>query len=140
MPVNCGVPQGSILGPILFTLAVNDLLTTFPSSYAYADDTLIFTEGTTIEQSRNSCKLLLDQVKNWYQTNLLQLNLSKVKYCIFANRHVSDPVTIATEGTNIKSENTLTILGVPLDINLSFDSHVDKLRKTSCAKKILFLT
>ena len=58
-PITRGVPQGSILGPILFIMAVNKLLTTFPNTFAYADDTIIYTEApdqsTVTHQANQRC-------------------------------------------------------------------------------------
>jgi hypothetical protein len=138
LPVICGVPQGSILGPVLFLLAINELLTVFPTSYAYADDTLIYAGGSTIDQSVARCENLLHQVQNWYQKNCLQLNFSKIQFCTFSNRSVSDAHSITINSTEIRPSNTLTLLGVTLDSSLSFNPHVTNL--VSKASKLIYLT
>jgi hypothetical protein len=138
LPIKCGVPQGSILGPILFLLAINDLLATFCSSYAYADDTIIYAEGRTIEQSAKNGEQLMQQVQGWYQNNMLQLNFSKVKYCIFSNRQSASTPTINLENTCISPDKTLSLLGVTLDSHLTFDHHISAM----CAKtsRLVYLT
>ena len=59
LPITCGVPQGSILGPILFNLAINGLLLSFENSFAYADDTLLFCEATSIPEVLEKSHTLL---------------------------------------------------------------------------------
>lgn len=132
LPITCGVPQGSILGPILFLLMVNDFLEKFPFSFAYADDTLIFTKGSSLERSLVASEDLLRQVSSWYKNNLLQLNLSKTQFCIFSNRKIDNNYSITVSDTKIQSVGTLSVLGVQLDSELSFAPHIDSVcRKAS---------
>ena len=138
LPITCGVPQGSILGPVLFLLAINDLLCLFPTAYAYADDTLIYTIGQTVQQSVHSCSQLLHSVNKWYGENLLQLNFSKTQYCIFTNREVPEKQTMVIDNAPIHSTNTLSLLGVTLDSGLTFKQHVDNL--SSKANSLIHLT
>ena len=77
--IEMGVPQGSILGPLLFILYVND----FPfvgkhiTTYLYADDTAIFIEGNTEEELQNSLNAVLPNVTEWFKANQLSLNAEK---------------------------------------------------------------
>jgi hypothetical protein len=137
-PITCGVPQGSILGPILFLLTINDLLLSFPASFAYADDTLIFSKGSTVEQSVTKCKLLLQQVATWYQGNLLQLNLDKTQFCIFSNRKILSSHSIQVSDTIIQSGHSMSLLGVKIDSELSFSPHIESLSKR--ANGLVYLT
>ena len=127
LPITCGVPQGSILGPILFLLTVNDLLNKFSTCYTYADDTLIFSKSSTAQHSLECCSQLLNEVRTWYANNFLQLNLKKTEYCIFSNRKVSKNYAIKVDDTNIQSQANLSLLGVILDSGLTLNQHVNKL-------------
>jgi hypothetical protein len=138
LPITCGVPQGSILGPVLFLLTVDDLLRLFPTSFAYADDTLIFTEGSTPEQSVENCNYLMARVAEWYRNNLLRLNYSKTQYCIFSNRKVNNTYSINIDQSKIDSKDTLTLLGVTLDSGLTFGAQIDKL--TSKVNSLIHLS
>ena len=61
LPITCGVPQGSILGPVLFNIAINDILLEFQSSFAYADDTLLYCTANSINKVIDlSQRLLID--------------------------------------------------------------------------------
>ena len=138
LPITCGVPQGSILGPILFLLAVNDLLNKFSTCYAYADDTLIFSKSSTAQHSLECCSQLLNKVRTWYANNFLQLNLKKTEYCIFSNRKVSKNYTIKVDDTNIQLHANLRLLGVILDSGLTLNQHVSKL--CSKANSLIYLS
>ena len=105
MPIHSGVPQGSILGPILFNMAVNDLLSTSSSIYAYADDTVIFSISSTAEESISKCTKLLTTVNNWYCQNRLQLNIAKSQLAILSNRQDSCTHSLAVDTTPLHSLN-----------------------------------
>ena len=138
LPITCGVPQGSILGPLLFLLMTNDFLASFPSSFAYADDTLIFSKVSNLENSLSASEALLQQALTWYQHNLFQLNISKTEFCIFSNRKVDSTYFLTVNNTKIKSNDTLMVFGVLLDTKLSFTPHVNSLCRKASSLIYLF--
>ena len=88
--INHGVPQGSILGPILFILYINDLpnASTFFTNL-FADDTSLAKSNCNLQELILESNLELEKAQNWFRANKLSLNVSKTKYMIF--RHNKMP-------------------------------------------------
>ena len=88
LPVPCGVPQGSILGPRLSTIYVNDLPLSIPNSitYLYADDTAITVTAKSIESLEMKLNSALNNVSQWFQVNKLFLNSKKSKAMCFGTQ------------------------------------------------------
>ena len=102
--VKCGVPQGSILGPLLFLLYINDLSfackRTFP--VLFADDSNLFLSGKDTDQVQQMINDELKDIVIWLRANKLSLNISKTHYMLFSNKKVIQPnVTIEINGQPI---------------------------------------
>ena len=93
--VKLGVPQGSILGPILFLIYVNDInnCTNHAEFTKFADDTTLMTSGKTLQEATEKMNLALADVNLWFQRNKLNLNPSKTRYML-SLIHISEPTRL----------------------------------------------
>ena len=84
--LDIGVPQGSILGPILFLLFINDLPQYLLNSKCeiFADDVLIYVHGESIDEINNQLQQVVDSVSKWYKSNRLTLNAKKTQSLLIA--------------------------------------------------------
>ena len=139
--VTCGVPQGSVLGPTLFTLYMIPLGHIINrhgiSFHSYADDTQLYlstkpTPSTPLPlSSLTSC---LEEIEAWMKQNFLQLNSSKTEAIQFGTQHQVKSSTITSisfSGQNTPLSTSVINLGVRMDPHLTFDSHIKHLCKTS---------
>ena len=123
-----GVPQGSILGPLLFSLYVNDLPSVVESCRVvqYADDTTIFASSKYPCNIQACLDKDLRNLVKWFTDNGLKVNPQKTEFVLFANsrsRGRFDHIKIAVNGSKIEEKEHINILGVTLTNNLSWDIH-----------------
>ncbi|CAB0041367.1 unnamed protein product [Trichogramma brassicae] len=128
---NIGVPQGSILGPLLFVLFVNDLLQCQPDMIAYADDTAVVMSDNS--WSELTCRLSrrLDEVYSWLYYNRLKLNIAKSAFIAFGKTRGSLPqsVNIYMNGTGLTRVSSARYLGVTFDEMMKWDLHINDVAK-----------
>lgn len=124
--IECGVPQGSILGPLLFIVFINDLYKCSKelTLILFADDTNAFMKGTNINDTIDSLNIELAKVAVWFDANQLSLNIKKTHYMIFSNRHVTSAKFVHIKGLRIEQVYCTKFLGVFIDDKLTWKEHI----------------
>lgn len=144
MVVEYGVPQGSVLGPVLFILYINDIVevkTKESTIQLFADDTMIFVAGNSVEELEIKLNTTLQSLEKWLRLNKLKMNANKTQYMIVRSirKELSREIVVTTgKGIELKRVTKMKYLGLMLDDRLQFKEHCDYIIK-KVGKKTCFL-
>lgn len=148
--VTCGVPQGSILGPLLFVVFINDLDTVLKKTnlILYADDTVVYYSGKTSEEIIKILNDDLQELGKWFKENNLVINMKKGKteFVLYGTakrismQQLSGEQSVTICGENVNQSTSYDYLGVTLDDKLTFTEYLQKLYKKGSTRLKLLST
>jgi hypothetical protein len=126
--ITCGVPQGSILGPLLFLIYVNDItvVSRIFDIIMFADDTNLFIKDRNMECLVKNTNDELSKISKWFKLNKLSLNIKKTSFILFQSkkRNIPDKLDIRIDNIKIEQVKKTKFLGVIINETLTWDDHI----------------
>ena len=127
--VTCGVPQGSVFGPLLFLVYINDLVLALDNCGVklYADDTVLYQSGINVQDASIKLQKSLDLFCVWSEANKLSINVNKTKLMVFGSRSKvkkAKNVKVYMKNKLLQKVPTFKYLGIILDSMLTYNHHI----------------
>ena len=132
--VKCGVPQGSILGPLLFLMFINDLpLHIKVKTDLYADDATVYEISKSKQEIERKLQLAIKDLARWCKQNGMIINTEKTKVMLITTRQrrsiINEDLNLSLNNIQLLTVSNEKVLGVQIDNNLSWGEHVRKVTK-----------
>ena len=135
-PITYGVPQGSIIGPLLFLVYINDLPECLNEGLPrmYADDTNISFQSNKLDELEDLMNIELGNLKEWLNVNKLSLNVAKTEFMVIGSRQRlatfdGHEINVFVGNDQIERVNSSKSLGLKIDENLTWKRHIDEISK-----------
>ena len=142
--ITCGVPQGSVLGPLLFIIYINDISKAINNSKVslYADDTVIYISHSDYMTAVHLIQNDLAGVHAWCDSNKLTINCKKTKFCLYGMRSIIRKgkmldITLSLNNQILEQVCSYKYLGLILDEHLNYNKHIKEMNKLVAHKLYL---
>ena len=138
--VDIGVPQGSVLGPTLFLIYINDISNYLEMATCnlYADDVLLYVSGQNVNEVNEKLQRSVNNIKVWYDKNLLVVNASKSNVLMVTTKQrehfITENIDVLFGQEKLENVDTCQYLGVHIDKNMNWHYQIDRLSKDLNAK------
>ena len=131
-----GIPQGSILDPLIFNIFINDLIMLIEKTniYNFADDYTFYKSSPSLSVVLNCLEHGITFVLNWCKVNSLKANSPKFQFTVLSGKKVSNISAKLRKGTYIFSKDKVVLLGITIDNKLIFEAHIENLCKKASYK------
>ena len=131
--ITCGVPQVSVLGPLLFLIYINDLpnISEVLQFFLFADNTNIYYEAESPEKLELVINKELEKLQAWLVVNRLSLNIDKTNFIVFHpyNKPMKHKITLKFQKKAILEKNYIKYLGVMIDSTLTWHTQIENISK-----------
>ena len=132
--VSVGVPQGSVLGPLMFFIYINDIqdCLQFTNATLYADDTALYCSSESANDLQDKLNHDLASVTNWMRSNKLTLNTSTSKFMLVGSRRrlgAIQSIEIQGTGEHLERVHSFKHLGIIINEQLDWSDHIDYIQK-----------
>ena len=131
--VMIGIPQGGVLGPVLFLLFINDIIQSVNTGTCniFADDVAIYCNGSDTNEVESKLQSCINEIDEWYTNNRLKINADKTNVILVSSRakQVRKELNVNLKGTKLKQVDSVRYLGLTIDSKLTWDNHVKHLCK-----------
>ena len=127
LSVTCGVPQGSILGPLLFILYINDINNCCDNLrlILFADDTNLFYSNRVYSELERIINTDLDKLSSWFKANKLSLNAVKTNFIVFGHKKIPRDLNLVLDGNVLDRTDCVKFLGIYVDEKLTWNNHLN---------------
>ena len=130
---NCSMPQGSVIGPLLFLAFINDMkqYSDKKKIIHYADDTTVSLSGKHLVGTIYLVNAELENIDRWLILNKLALNIDKTNYILFSTKNKNSNTSLKIRNVDVSRVSCAKFLGVTIDEFLNFNCHLNNVFKTA---------